>query len=96
MSLTAFAQNERLQVHLAKLLDLGGAALRAVVPIVDLVARLALAKAFFAPEMFPAICAAGFFAVWPLIVVQVIGPVLLAVGLWVRPIALLMLWRRAG
>ena len=28
---------------------------------------------------------------WPTIIVQVAGPVLLAAGLWVRPVALLML-----
>lgn len=60
MSLTMFAQDERLRMQLARVLDLSGAALRAAAPVVDLLVRLALAKAFFAPEMFPAIGAAGF------------------------------------
>ena len=91
MSLTMFAQDERLRMQLARLLDLSGAALRAAAPVVDLLVRLALAKAFFAPEMFPAIGAGGFPAAWLMIIVQVIGPILMAVGLFGRPVALLML-----
>ena len=90
MSLTMFAQDERLRMQLARVLDLGGAALRAAAPVVDLLVRLALAKAFFAPAMFPAIGAGGFPAAWLMIIVQVIGPILMAVGLLVRPLALLM------
>ena len=86
-----FAQDERLRMQLARVLDLSGAALRAAAPIVDLLVRLALAKAFFAPEMFPAIGAGGFPAAWLMIIVQVIGPILMAVGLLGRPVALLML-----
>jgi uncharacterized membrane protein YphA (DoxX/SURF4 family) len=58
--------------------------------LVDLLVRLSLAKAFFAPGMLPSshlFVQTG----WPTIVVQVVGPVLLAAGLWVRPVALLML-----
>jgi NADH dehydrogenase/putative oxidoreductase len=91
MNLTMFAQDERLRARLATALDLGGAAGRAAAPIVDFLARLALAKAFFAPGMFAGIGAAGFSMAWPMIVVQVIGPVLMALGLLVRPVALLML-----
>jgi hypothetical protein len=47
MSLTPFARHERLRARLA-LLDLSGAAERAAGPVVDLLVRLALAKAFFA------------------------------------------------
>jgi NADH dehydrogenase/putative oxidoreductase len=91
MNLTTFAQDERLRTWLARALHLGGAAERAAAPVVDLLVRLALAKAFFAPGMFPGIGAADFPTAWPIIVVQVIGPVLMAIGLLVRPVALLML-----
>ena len=91
MTLTAFARDERLRRRLATVLDLGSAAGRTVAPVVDLLVRLALAKAFFAPGMFAGIGAGDFRTAWPMIAVQVVGPVLLAVGLQVRPVALLML-----
>ena len=91
MKLTTLTQDERLRTRLARVLDLSGAAGRAAAPVVDLLVRLALAKAFFALGMFPGIGAADFPAAWPMIIVQVIGPVLMAIGLLVRPIALLML-----
>jgi NADH dehydrogenase/putative oxidoreductase len=91
MNLTTFARHERLRARLATVLDLSGAAGRAAAPVVDLLVRLALAKAFFAPGMFPGIGAADLPTAWPMIIVQVIGPVLMAVGLLVRPVALLML-----
>ncbi|MBV8738085.1 MAG: FAD-dependent oxidoreductase, partial [Alphaproteobacteria bacterium] len=91
MNLTTFARDERLRTQLARVLDLSGAAGRAAAPVVDLLVRLALAKAFFAPGMFPGIAAADFPTAWPMIIVQVIGPVLMAIGLLDRPIALLML-----
>ena len=91
MNLTTFAQHERLRAQLARVLDLSGAAGRAAAPVVDLLVRLALAKAFFVPGMFPGIGAADFPTAWPMIIVQVIGPVLMAIGLQVRPVALLML-----
>jgi len=49
MDLTTFAQDERLRTQLATVLDLSGAPLRAAASVVDLLVRLALAKAFFAP-----------------------------------------------
>src|SRR5271155_1815788 len=91
MNLTTFPRHERLRARLATVLDLSGAAGRAAAPVVDLLVRLALAKAFFASGMFPAIAAADLPTAWPMIIVQVIGPVLMAVGLLVRPVALLML-----
>ena len=91
MNLTAFARDERLRTRLARVLDLSGAAGRAAAPVVDLLVRLALAKAFFAAGMFPGIGAADFPTAWPMIIVQVIGPVLMAIGLLGRPVALLML-----
>jgi NADH dehydrogenase/putative oxidoreductase len=91
MKLTTLTQDERLRTQLARVLDLSGAAGRAAVPVVDLLVRLALAKAFFALGMFPGIGAANFPTAWPMIIVQVIGPVLMAIGLLVRPVALLML-----
>ena len=91
MNLATFAQGERLRTRLARVLDLGEAAGRAAAPVVDLLVRLALTKAFFAPGMFPGIGAADFHAAWPMIFVQVVGPVLMAIGLLGRTIALLML-----
>jgi putative oxidoreductase len=91
MNLTAFARDERLRTRLARALDFTGAARRAAAPVVDLLVRLALAKAFFAPGMFPGIGVADFSSGWPMIIVQVVGPVLMAIGLLGRSIALLML-----
>jgi putative oxidoreductase len=91
MKLTTLTQDEWLRTQLARVLDLSGAAGRAAAPVVDLLVRLALAKAFFALGMFPGISIADFPAAWPTIIVQVIGPVLMAIGLLVRPVALLML-----
>jgi putative oxidoreductase len=87
MSLSTSAQNERLQRHLARVLDLSQGSLLAAFPIVDLLVRLALAKAFFAPGMLPGLGGTA----WPMIMGQVIGPVLLGVGLWARPVSLMML-----
>src|SRR6266446_10984569 len=91
MKLTRLTQDERLRTQLARVLDLSRAAGRAAAPVVDLLVRLALAKAFFALGRFPGIGAADFPTAWPMIIVQVIGPVLTAIGLLVRPVALLML-----
>src|SRR5262249_2295070 len=91
MNLTTFAQHERLRTQLARVLDLSGAAERTAAPGRDRLGRLALAKAFFAAGMLPGIGAADFPTAWPMIIVQVIGPVLMAIGLQVRPVALLML-----
>jgi uncharacterized membrane protein YphA (DoxX/SURF4 family) len=90
MNLTTFAQDGRVRTQLATVLDLGSAPLRAAAPVVDLLVRLALAKAFFAPGIFP-VGAADFLAAWPMITVQVIGPILVALGFLSRPIALVML-----
>ncbi len=62
--------------------------MRAAAPLADLLVRLALAKAFFAPGMLMPTAAPDS---WQLIMLQVAGPLLLAAGLWVRPIALIML-----
>src|ERR1700747_93929 len=91
MKRTTLAQDELLRTQLARVLDLSRAAGRAAAPVVDLLVRLALSKAFFAFGMFPGIGAADFPSAWPMIIVQVIGPVLMAIGLLVRPVALLML-----
>jgi len=50
-----------------------------------------LAKAFFAPGMLPGSDVGDFRTAWPMILAQVMGPVLLAAGFLVRPVALLML-----
>lgn len=60
-------------------------------PVFNLLDRLALAKAFFALGMFPGIGAADFPSAWPMIIMRVIGPVLLAIGLLGRPVAPVML-----
>jgi NADH dehydrogenase FAD-containing subunit/uncharacterized membrane protein YphA (DoxX/SURF4 family) len=91
MNPTTFSRHERMRARLATLSGVIGAAGRAVSPFVDLLVRIALAKAFFTPEMLPGFSGPGLPAEWPVIIVQVIGPLLLAVGLLVRPIALLML-----
>src|ERR1700730_640190 len=91
MKLTRLTQDERLRTQLARVLDLSGAAGRAAPPVVDLLVRFALAKAFFGLGMCPGIGAADSPAAWPMIIVQVIGPVLMAIGLLVRPVALLIL-----
>jgi uncharacterized membrane protein YphA (DoxX/SURF4 family) len=84
-------RSDRLRVRLAAFLDISRAALRAMAPIVDLLVRLSLAKAFFAPGMLPGGDIGDFHATWPMIATKVMGPVLLAAGFLVRPLALLML-----
>ena len=83
--------SERLS-RITQWLDACSVVLRVAAPTVDLLVRLSLAKAFFAPGMLPS---NPFFefgpAGWPTIIVQTVGPTLLAIGLWVRPISLLML-----
>jgi len=83
--------SDRLRVRLAAFLDTSRTALRGVAPIVDLLVRLSLAKAFFAAGMLPGGDIGDFHATWPIIAARVTGPVLLAAGLFVRPLALLML-----
>jgi hypothetical protein len=70
------------RAQLAALLDASGTVLRLAAPLVDLLVRLSLAKAFFAPGMLPS---SHLFVQtsWPTIILQVAGPVLLAAGLWV-------------
>ena len=84
-------RSDRLRVRLAAFLDISRAALRAVAPIVDLLVRLSLAKAFFAPGMLPGGDIGDFHATWPIIAARVTGPVLLAAGFLVRPLAALLL-----
>ena len=79
------------RARLAALLNVSGAVLRVAAPVVDLLVRLSLAKAFFAPGMLPGSDIGDFRTAWPMILAQVMGPVLLAVGFLVRPVALLML-----
>ena len=88
--ITSF-RGDALRARLAALLDVSGAVLRVAAPVVDLLVRLSLAKAFFAPGMLPGSDLDDFRTAWPMILAQVMGPVLLAVGFWVRPVALLML-----
>ena len=86
-----FYRGDGLRARLTAWLDVGRAALRVAAPVVDLLIRLFLAKAFFMPGMFPGSSVADFRSAWPIIIAQIMGPVLLAVGFWVRPVALLML-----
>ncbi len=82
----------RLRARMAALLELCAAALRVAAPAVDLLVRLSLAKAFFDPGMLPHIHVLDALrSEWAAIAVQVSGPVLLAAGFLVRPVALLML-----
>ena len=67
-------------MRLAAFLDISRTALRAAAPIVDLLVRLSLAKAFFAPGMLPGGDIGDFYATWPIIAARVTGPVLLAAG----------------
>src|SRR5580704_18821740 len=78
-SLNSHLRDER-RAQLAALLDASGTVLRLAAPVVDLLVRLSLSKAFFAPGMLPS---NHLFAQisWPTIIVQVAGPVLLAAGL---------------
>ena len=80
-----------LRARLAPWLDISRTVLRLAAPAVDVLVRLSLAKAFFAPEMAPSGLVGDFRTAWPTIIVQVMGPVLLAAGLLIRPVALLML-----
>jgi NADH dehydrogenase/putative oxidoreductase len=87
-----FNQSHGLRTRIAVLLDVGGTTQRAVAPLVDLLARLALAQACFASAMHLGSDAATVVPVtWLLSVIQWTGPALLSVGLLVRPVALLML-----
>ena len=80
------------RAQVAALFDGGGVVLRLAAPLVDLLVRLSLAKVFFAPGMLQSSQLFDFVQTgWPTIIVQVAGPVLLAAGLWVRPVALLMM-----
>ena len=81
-----------LRPRIAAVLDVCQAALRVAAPVVDLVVRLSLAKAFFDPGMLPHSSSLDIFrTAWAAIVVEVSGPVLLAAGFLVRAVALLML-----
>jgi NADH dehydrogenase FAD-containing subunit len=76
----------------AALLDVCRTGLRVAAPVVDLLVRLSLAKAFFDPGMLPNIPALDALrSAWAAIAVQVSGPVLLGAGFVVRPVSLLML-----
>ena len=88
---TTFFRSDELRARLAAMLDVSGAVLRVAAPVVDLLVRVSMAKAFFAPGMLPGTDIGDFRVAWPMILAQVMGPVLLALGLLVRPVALLML-----
>jgi NADH dehydrogenase/putative oxidoreductase len=83
--------SNRLRARLAAFLDISLTVLRAVAPFVDLLVRLSLAKAFFAPGMLPGGDIGDFHATWPIIAARLTGPVLLTAGFLVKPLALLML-----
>ncbi len=86
-----FFRGDGLRARLAVPLDVSGTVLRVAAPVVDLLVRMSLAKAFFAPGMLPGSAVGDFRTAWPMILAQVMGPVLLDVGFLVRPVALLML-----
>ena len=83
-----------MRARLAALLDVSRAALAGggAAMSVDLLVRLSLAKAFFAPGMLPGGDIGEFPTAWPIDPrMRVMGPVLLAAGFSVRPVAPLML-----
>ena len=83
---------EGLRARIVALLDVSATTLRVAAPVVDLLVRLSLAKTFFDPGMVPSSHVADLVRTgWPMVIAQVAGPVLLAAGLLVRPVALLML-----
>jgi NADH dehydrogenase/putative oxidoreductase len=81
-----------LRARIAAVLDACKTALGIAAPLVDLLVRVSLAKAFFDPGMFPHIPVLDVLrSDWAAIAVQVSGPLLLIVGFLVRPVALVML-----
>src|SRR5271166_6939443 len=84
-------RGDGLRARLAAWLAISRTVLRLAAPAVDVLVRLSLAKAFFAPGMLPSRLVGDFRTAWPTIIVQVMGPVLLATGSLIRPMALLML-----
>ena len=84
-------RGDGLRARLAAWLDISRTVLRLAAPPVDVLVRLSLAKAFFAPGMLPSGLVGDLRTAWPSIIVQVMGPVLLAAGLLIRPVASLML-----
>jgi putative oxidoreductase len=81
-----------LRARIAAILDACSRALGVAAPVVDVLVRLSLAKAFFDPGMLPHIAALDVLrSDWAAIAVQVCGPLLLIAGFLVRPVALLML-----
>jgi NADH dehydrogenase/putative oxidoreductase len=83
---------EAMRIRLATLLDAAAAARRLLAPPVDLLVRVSLAKAFLAPGMLAGSDLFAFgHAAWSTALAELVGPVVLAVGLWVRPVAAAML-----
>lgn len=87
-----FAQSHGLRTRIAVLLNVGGTVQRVLAPPVDLLARLILAAACSTPALLGGGAGAepgntG----WAIGLVQLAAPSLLALGLLVRPVALLML-----
>jgi putative oxidoreductase len=92
MTTIPFNLSHTLRARLTALLDVGGTALRVAAPVVDLLVRLFLAKAFFEPGMLAGGQPLdGARATWPMIIAQLAGPLLLGAGFWTRPVASLML-----
>jgi putative oxidoreductase len=90
--MTAVHRPSGLRARVAAILDACTTALGIAAPVVDLLVRLSLAKAFFDPGMLPHIHALDVLrSDWAAIAVQVCGPLLLIAGFLVRPVALLML-----
>jgi len=89
---TGGPRTDRLRARLSPAARAASGAMSAALPVVDLIVRLALAKAFFDPGMVPP---GPFFDVLrtgaAAILAQVGGPVLLGAGFLVRPVALAML-----
>jgi NADH dehydrogenase/putative oxidoreductase len=88
---SAPAAGER-RARLAAVVDACRAGLRLAAPVIDLLVRLSLARAFFAPDMLPNLPLLDALRTeWAALAVQIGGPALLAVGFLIRPVALVML-----
>jgi NADH dehydrogenase/putative oxidoreductase len=85
-------RSDERRARAAALLDACRAGLRLAAPVIDLLVRLSLARAFFDPGMLPNVALLDALRTeWAAIAVQIGGPVLVAVGFLVRPVALVML-----
>ena len=95
MVAVAFGAIERARRNAARWaawwITVGRGAQRLLAPLVDLMVRLALVRAFFAADMFPGGWTGSSVTHWPVVAAQIAGPALLVGGLLVRPVSLAVL-----